>query len=337
MKLKCCLIYIACLLFCTSIYAQSKQGDDLNLPVNTPLLRTTFFIDSLVQTLPSVFWDGHNRFGIDLNEVTYQNWSAGGSNSVSLLLSANIERTLLGRNIRWKNEFIGHYGINAQEGRKIRKTEDQLHLNSTFGYRPDSTSGWFYSAKLNIKTQFAAGFAYPNRDLSVSGFMAPGYLFIGVGAEYGRDSKTFTLYISPATEKTTFVLNQRLADKGAFGVPKAVYDDNGNMVKRGEMIKSEFGILITNEYHTEVFDNIHFSNRISLYTDYINNFGNIDIDWRVNLQFRINKYVAAKIGSHLIYDDDIKTIKTNSAGQEVRSGPKVQWKQQLGIGLVVNI
>jgi hypothetical protein len=36
------------------------------------------------------------------------------------------------------------------------------------------------------------------------------------------------IHISPLTSKMTFVLDQRLANQGAFGVVKAVYDIDGN-------------------------------------------------------------------------------------------------------------
>ena len=73
-------------------------------------------------------------------------------------------------------------------------------------------------------------------------------------------------------------------------------------------------------------------NRISLYSDYLNNFGNIDVDWRFQLEMTVNKYVKANISTHLIYDDDIKT-KEDAAGVQVIKGAKVQLKQILGIGL----
>ncbi len=58
--------------------------------------------------------------------------------------------------------------------------------------------------------------------------MAPGYLFLGVGTSYIDAEKKINLYISPLTQKATFVLDQRLANQGAFGVEKAVLDANGN-------------------------------------------------------------------------------------------------------------
>ena len=145
--------------------------------------------------------------------------------------------------------------------------------------------------------------------------------------------KKFDLYISPLTLKNTLVLDQTLANKGAFGVNKAIYDAGGNLVSKGERSRTEFGFLITNHYKKEVWKNITMENRLSLYSDYINNFGNIDVEWRLQFDLVVNKYVRANIGMHLIYDDDIKTTEEIN-GVKVPKGPKVQLKQVLGLGLV---
>ena len=71
---------------------------------------------------------------------------------------------------------------------------------------------------------------------------------------------------------------------------------------------------------------------MSIYTDYLNRFGNIDIDWQLQLEMTVNNFIKATIGTHLIYDDDIKA-KKEIEGTQVITGPRLQFKQLLGIGL----
>jgi len=283
------------------------------------------------------FWKRLNRFGLDLSEVAFVNWNAGGANSISGLLSADVKRIYERGNLRWNNELIANYGINKQSEQEVRKTEDQLEINSTFGYRKDTLSNWFYSAKANFSTQFSNGYNYPDTSEEISTFMAPGYFFLGVGSEYNLPDESLNFYASPLTVRSTFVLDQELANQGAFGVDPAIYDDEGNLIREGDNIRTELGILVTNEYHTQLFDNIAISNKISLYTDYINKFGNIDVNWELNFNFRVNEFVLAKLGSHLKYDDDIKIQEENEAGELVDGGSRIQWKQQLGIGVIVEL
>ena len=115
---------------------------------------------------------------------------------------------------------------------------------------------------------------------------------------------------------------------------------DGNIIKEGDTVRSEFGFLLTNQYQYEVFENIMLNSLIRLYSDYLNNFGNIDLEWEINFDFKVNKYVSAIFGSHLRYDDDIKTeLIRNEITNEiiVVEGPKLQWKQLLGVGFIVNL
>ena len=70
-----------------------------------------------------------------------------------------------------------------------------------------------------------------------------------------------------------------------------------------------------------------------MYSDYINKFGNIDVDYDFVFDLIVNQYVKANIGAHFVYDDDIKA-KEEIDGKQITVGPKIQLKQTLGVGLV---
>ncbi|TDD99879.1 DUF3078 domain-containing protein [Flavobacterium cellulosilyticum] len=280
-------------------------------------------------------WKRKNTIGFDLNEIALVNWSAGGVSSVSGLFKGNFIRTRTLDNSEWVNELLFKYGINKQDGLAIRKSDDEFRFNSTFGYRNDTSSNWFHSVKFNFNTQFTNGYKYSNTNTLISKLFAPAYTFLGVGANYFDKKNNFDLFISPLTMKNTLVLNQTLANKGAFGVEKAIYDSAGNILIEGENSKTEVGFLITNHFKKEIFKNISLENRLSLYSDYIHNFGNIDIDWKLNFDLKVNQYVQANIGTQIVYDDDIKTTEEID-GKQVSRGAKIQLKQSLGVGLVYN-
>lgn len=289
----------------------------------------------IITKLPDTIkkWQKENNVGFDVSQIAFVNWNAGGNNSISGLIKGNFKRDYLEDKFNWKNELIVRYGINKQEGREIRKTDDQLQLNSTFSYRNDTLSKWYYAGKFNFSTQFYDGFAYPNNDISISAPFAPAYFFLGIGAEYYEKEKKIKFYLSPLTLKTTLVLNQRLANEGAFGVEKAIFDIDGNILSNGKKSRTEIGILITNDWETEIYKNISLENRLSLYSDYIHNFGNIDVNWQILVEMTVNEYVKATIGSNIIYDDDVK-FKEEENGIQVTKGPRIQLKQILGIGFV---
>lgn len=272
---------------------------------------------------PHSFWDKKNLFGLNINEVSFVNWNAGGDNSVSALASADFERNYKFRYLNWKNEVKLRYGLNAQEGRKLRKTDDQIRLSSTIGFRKDTITNWYYSVKANFNTQFSNGFKYPDRENPISRFMAPGYLFVGIGTSYIPQDEKFNLYISPATLKSTFVLDETLSSQGAFGVEK------------GENVFLELGFLITNTWEKEIVKNVIMNHRVNLYTDYVRSFGNVDVDWEMNFNLKVNQYVNANIGTHVIFDDDIKFDEVVAEDGTITDPgvPRIQFKQILGVGL----
>ncbi|MBU2948084.1 DUF3078 domain-containing protein [Zobellia uliginosa] len=281
------------------------------------------------------FWTNVNKLGANFSEVAFVNWNAGGNNSISALGNARFERNYKFRYIQWDNYMEMRYGLNVQDEQKLRKTDDAIRFSSTFGLQRDTISNWYYSAKANFNTQFSNGYKYPDRSSPISRFMAPGYSFLGAGTSYITKDQKFNLYISPITQKATFVLDEELANKGAFGVKKAVLDADGNILEKGEQIFLEFGFLVTNQYQKEIYKNMILKHRLSLYTDYLQKFGNIDVDWELNFDLKVNKYVITTIGTHIIYDDDILFDEQKDAnGIVVDAGnPRIQFKQLLGVGV----
>lgn len=284
-------------------------------------------------------WKKINTASLDVSEVSFVNWSSGGSNSISGLLGIEAQRNFKKDHMVWENRGVIRYGVNKQQNQSLRKTDDILELKSRFGFRKTTDSNWYYSADFSFATQFTNGYNYSNSDSKpISQFMAPAYMFLGVGTVYGEHIESFSAYMSPLTLKSTFVLDQDLADAGSFGVTPATYDVLGNKLTKGKNSREEVGILMTSSYENKVMENITVRNLVSLYTDYLNDFGNVDIDWEINFKFKVNEYVRASMGSHLKYDNDVKIVVANEdvPDETVIKGAKVQWKQMLGVGVSVN-
>jgi hypothetical protein len=296
---------------------------------------TSAVIEKAGEQVVPMYWSEKNTLGVNFNEVAFVNWNAGGNNSISALFYGNFERKYKKNLMSWKTNATLRYGLSAQEGRELRKTDDQLLFNSTLGYRKDSTSNWRYSAKFNFNTQFSHGYKYPQTNKPISTFMAPAYAFLGIGTEYTDPSEDLVIYISPVTQKSTFVLDQTLANEGMFGVTPAIKDEEGNIIEKGENIRTEFGFLVTSSFSKEVFENVDLDNQVSFYSDYLNKFGNIDVDWQLTINLVVNDFIKANIGTHLRYDDDVKFKEdTDGDGTLETLGPKLQFKQMLGVGVV---
>ena len=297
----------------------------------------TLFLKATKQKYDGPEWVQKNKASVHLSEVAFVNWNSGGSNSISGLFGLESSANYTDKFFSWRNNVLIRYGVNKQESRELRKTDDLFELNSDIAFKPDTLTNWFYSAKLNFRTQMANGYKYPDTETPISRLLAPGYLFFGVGMEYSKNVDKLSFYFSPLTLKATFVLDEDLANAGKFGVTPAVLDNLGNVIIPGDRIRNELGVLINNTYEMEVATNIKVKQQVSLYSDYINNFGNVDVDWRLDFDFKVNSFVKATLGSHLRYDDDVKTTKPSAIeGEFDEAGAKIQWKQFLGIGFAVD-
>ncbi len=278
------------------------------------------------------FWEKTNVVALDINQGTFHNWNAGGVNSVSGILKLDMIRRYEKGRFLWNSELKFRYGLNKQDEREVRKTDDVLSVNSTFGYKTSVNSNWYHTAKFTLNTQVADGFSYPDISQPISRAFAPAYVFLGIGAEYSLPSKGIALYLSPITSKSTFVLDKRLANLGAFGLPGAVLDSNGNVLSDGKRARYEVGIFVSNTYTKKIMHNVKLEHKLTLYTDYLNNFGNIDVDWQLQLQLKVNNFINTTLTGNLLYDDDIKNAVEINGEKQLR-GARVQIKQLLAVGV----
>lgn len=283
-------------------------------------------LTSQKKAIKTTQWAYKKTVGLTMTQTAFVNWNAGGENSIAGITRFDYEFNYQKDRLFWNNLFKSRFGLNKEKGQNTRKTDDVIEFTSNFGYRKTKVSNWYNSARFNFRTQYAQGYRYPNREVSISEFFAPAYIFLGVGSQYTSPTKKYKLYMSPLTNKTTLVWNQRLANQGSFGVKKAQYDENGVLIEEGENSKIEIGILLTGEWEHTLMDNIIMNNKLILYTDFLNSFMNVDFDWEMKLELIVNKYVKSTIGTHLVYDDDVKDEKSGT--------PKIQLKQLLGVGVV---
>ncbi|MDO4880218.1 MAG: DUF3078 domain-containing protein [Capnocytophaga sp.] len=334
------IIFLLLILCSFSTFAQVKKVRQKKIPVKLEKLHLVVDNKEIAYARKKILlqknrWYKYNYLGLNMSEVAFSNWNAGGTNSISLLADAKFRRRYVVERYFWDNELLLNYGVNIQKDEPVKKTDDQIVLNSTFGYRTNSQSSWYYSAKFTFNSQIANGYNYPNKDKAISRFMAPGYVYLGIGTEFAPEKPNFTLFLSPITMKAIFVFDRDLANKGSFGVDAAQYDNAGRIIKDGKMTKIEAGFLLSGKYDVRLYENIEMLNRFSFYTEYDKNFGNIDVDVESSINMKVNDYVQARLGIHIKYDDDIKFYEGIAPnGAKYSYGSRIQLKQILGVGVI---
>ncbi len=264
-------------------------------------------------------WKFSGSSKISLGSIALSNWSAGGENALSALFSIDYQYNYLKKDTKWDNRLIMLYGTNKQGTNDFEKTDDRLDITSTYGYR--AHKDWFYSLEANFKTQFAQGFEKDDTGLNMisSEFMAPGYLTISPGMEYAPN-ENFKVNVSVLSSKITFVNNDSLSLAGAYGV------------EPGENLRYEFGAYVNLSWKKEFNEHFGMEHLLRLYSNYLKNPQNVDVDWTAKFYVKATKYLTVDFVVQGIYDDDIRFENGTDAG-----GARLQMKSLLGVGLVWEI
>eukprot|EP01029_Cantina_marsupialis_P029446 TRINITY_DN780468_c0_g1_i1.p1 TRINITY_DN780468_c0_g1~~TRINITY_DN780468_c0_g1_i1.p1 ORF type:complete len:295 (+),score=64.67 TRINITY_DN780468_c0_g1_i1:73-957(+) len=264
------------------------------------------------------YWKKGGMASITFSQTSLTNWSGGGDNAVStnaiLDVFANFNK---GKN-SWENVMKLEYGLVKQGDEGVRKSIDKIDFTSKYGYK--NGGHWFYTALFDFKTQFAKGYNYSSTDgvddVKVSNFLAPAYMIFSVGMDY-KPNDIFSAYISPLTSKMTVVNDDDLSDAGAFGVDA------------GDKFRGEFGAFTKLAVNKDIMKNVNFKSTLDLFSNYSENFGNVDVTWDVMINMKINSVLTATINTSLVYDDDVDYIDDEG----MNKGPKIQFKEIVGLGL----
>ncbi|MFZ4399105.1 MAG: DUF3078 domain-containing protein [Bacteroidales bacterium] len=278
-------------------------------------------------------WKRGGVIRLSFTQASFTNWAAGGQNSISLNALFSMYANYKKNNNSWDNMLDIGYGF-LQQGKdgKVIKTDDKIDFTSKYGRA--ASEYWYYAVLLNFKTQMAPGYNYPNDSVKISNAFAPAYILLALGMDF-KPGSHLSAFMAPVNLKNTIVNNTTLADAGAFGVDKATYDANGNMLIHGKKFKSEFGGYVRIVYQTNFFEDksVSLLTKLDLFSNYIHNPQNIDVSWETIIGFKVNKYISATITTQLVYDDDIKIpIDKNGDGVTDYFGPRTQFKEILGIG-----
>ena len=280
----------------------------------------------------------HGSYGLNINQLTLTNWAAGGESSWAGKAFADF--SLIYRKKKFERRLVGAFafGISRFADKHIEKQDDKIDL--TYALLLNSKTQWNLSMVATFNTQFANGYKYPNDSTVISTFFSPAYLTLSAGYSYKTKNENFQILLSPLAGKVTFVLNQDLADQGAFGVKKGYFDQDGQWIP-GENINAALGVNVIINYKQPIGKNIKYSTMLNAFYNYIERRDDdrmpIDINWENTVNFTINKFLTTTLFVYLKYDhnttfpvyEEIEGVQT-----VVDNVPKLQLKESVGIAFI---
>ena len=268
-------------------------------------------------------WNLSGKFTFLGNQSSYSYWTAGGQTSVSGTIKIDYDFNYDKDGWNWDTKLITAYGLNSIGGSKfLKKTDDKLEINSLLGkkFTNNLIGNWSYSSFINFKTQWTKGYRFRKNSqgeeerTELTRFFSPAYLQVGVGL-YWKKNKDFWINMAPFTGRLIIVnryfTNNLEDNKRYFGI------------KKGKNSRFELGASIRSFFKFELVENVFVTNRISLYSDYLDNPANIDLDYTINTVMKVNKYLTTNLIIQFIYDHN--------------SVKRLQVREVMGIGISLDI
>jgi hypothetical protein len=283
--------------------------------------------ESIVEHPDSVYRKSETAINVQFSQVQLSQWAAGGQSSASLIARLDQFWEYDGTSLGWDTEVHGAFGMlhRPDEG-VLLKTDDRIEVATKVG-SPIKDKGSL-TGLASFRTQLAPGFAtvngVPNRNDITSAFMAPGYLILALGIDV-KPAPTWSVFLAPFTSKSTFVLNDSLSQAGTFGVDA------------GARSRHEIGGTIRIGLKQDVTENVTYTARLDLFSNYLEEPEAIDVFTDHLLTLKVNDWLATTLGLTLIYDKDVElTLREpdpdlpEDLGEK---GPGIQLKQILAVGL----
>lgn len=294
------------------------------------LFAMMFFGAGFAQEKDTTYWKQGAVGTIGFTNTGYSTfWQAGALPSQSILANFNANAYYKKAKVSWQNDLALAYGLLRQgsgEDNSFLKNADRVEFTSKLGYK--LAEKLLLSSQLNFRTQFDQGFEFDknfptNVDSAtlISRFLAPAYLNLGIGLDYQYDDH-LSIYYAPLNGKVTIVSDTGLR---ARYIPQSITTGPARF---------ELGSNLTIKYNREVFENVQFKTIANFFANYLQDFGNIDVNWETLTTAKVNSWLAINFATNLIYDDDIKfVIERDAEGNATKTGPRTQFQHILSVGL----
>ena len=253
-------------------------------------------LQAQIDALPG--WRKGGNILVTFNQSAFNNeWTGGGIGNIAANLLINYDFNLLRGDYIWDNKFLADYGVNKNKGdATFTKSNDRVEFNSIAGKK--ASENWYYSAYLNAKTQLDRGADGGTH------FFSPAYFQAGPGM-YWKKSNNLSVMISPAAAKL-IVVHGEYTEVAGGPVFEGLFNEAGGYfgVDANETTRFELGAALRGYYKLNITKGIAMENILALYSNYLEDPQNVDVDYTMNLSMSVNKYISANLVFQAIYDDN---------------------------------
>lgn len=258
------------------------------------------------------YWRHWTTFGINANQASFSdNWNNGGVNSIAFGTVFNHKADFTKASHNFVSEIDLKYGKLKNKEQLPRKNNDRIFWDNKFSLK--MSKSWSVFTSLTFESQFDLGYKYgkdaDGKEIitdTISRFMAPGYLTESLGIEYKPDA-TFSLRFGTGTARQTFVLDDELSRRGAFGV------------EAGKKFRNELAFQLVGNLDRNLSPSLNLKSRYAFFANYT------DLDKAshrldATLTARVSRVINVTLNGIVLYDENMD--------------PGVQTSQTMALGLI---
>ena len=290
------------------------------------------------------YWTNTFNANLNFGQTYLSQWVAGGFNNISV--TANVDAVAKFA----KGKALGNSRIQLEYGQLysadkpiFQKTKDRIYLESKWGYQT-SVKNLAYSASIDFKTQFGKNYTYgtpkeyqgdePTREdwliarTLKSGFLAPAYLNIGVGALW-TPAPWISLNVAPLSGGGVLVTIPELRKTYGMDLREGSETEYTNF-------RVEFGAQIKVDMAWVVNDVFSYSTQVTAFYNYLTPKIEPRITWDNKISWKVVKFFAINLSTNLIYDPRVLVRDTDKTtpGPEAKG---VQFKEYCELGFTYTI
>jgi hypothetical protein len=270
--------------------------------VLTLLISGTLAAQQDTAKAPAYGWKHTSVGTLTLTQVAFTDWTQGGENALSWALGLDGKSVLEREQTSWSTSYKFGFGQARLGDQGIRKTDDQIDLETMLTYKLGGQVNPYGAATL--KTQFAKGFKYDAKgtETEVSQIFDPAYLTQTVGAVY-----------QPIPElKTRLGVGLREIFTSKF--PRYADDPSTLEIEKTQV---NGGLESVTELSWKIEDNVTFGSKLEMFST----FKKLD-----EVIVRSDNILAAKVSKY------ITAMLTVQLLNERAASPRTQIKEVLGLG-----
>jgi hypothetical protein len=256
---------------------------------------------------PKYGWQKEMVGGINLTQTSFSNWTQGGENSFAWQFNLNFRFENEKKKTNWANSGKFTYGATKLGEQGLRKSLDEIKVESVFTYKLNAHVNPFAAA--TGETQFGPGYNYETEQKTqISGFFDPAYFRESFGMGF-KPNKIVRTRLGLALKQTI---------TSDFPIP---YADDPDTVEKVEKFKNEAGLESVTDVNWKVSKKTLFISKLELFYNF-ETLNRTDVRWDNVLTVELTKHLNVNFNFKLLYDRDISSRR--------------QIMQSIALGLIYN-